>query len=1198
MLTSLFLAWLAQAAAAPAHQAASLLVAPRRLDAAASSYPDAYDPYSSYPDPYDPYPSNDPYFPNDLDSFNPDVSFAPRDPIVPAVAGPPPPPYPPLPAGGYDARLLCPPNTLHLNLDYAAMLAVGATPAGPCWDLSAVNNLDGLFRSQVPPAAIEFEYASGITLGSMFLESNFNQRLALTGLGNVDNTRRMFQNARLFNSPLSLEGLGSTGKWVNMESMFWNAFRFNQPIDNIGDTSAVTNLRGAFYGVQDFNQPVTVLNTSSATIMTAMFRGASRFNQPVANFVTTKVVDFGMMFSYCDKFNQPIGGWDTSSATVMSHMFASSRSFDQPLNDWDTSQVTSMKGMFGSDNAASGSRFDQPLDQWDTARVTDMSEMFNLNYVFDQELAAWDVAVVSTFVDMFKDSHLASAAARRGSATYDRACRMHLAWKANLAWDPTAAGMVGFDAASCELASPPPPPAAPPTPTGGYDPRLLCPPQRAEIHPNVDFANRGAVDDGVCLNTTMVTTLGNAFIASGPFDGPVQFDAGIATSAEAMFQDSAIDQAISLDLGRVTSTHLMFNRAASFNSPLSLGLSSQWTAATWMFAGARSFNQPLDLGDSSSVTNCMGMFSGAGLFNQPVTTLDTASARSLNVMLLSANAFNQPVAHFDTGLVTDFTSMFNAAVDFNQPVPFDTSSATTFENMFANTNFNQPVSFDTSSATNFNGMFQYNPKFNQPLNFNTSSATSFFMMFRQATSFNQPVNFDTSSAITFEGMFYNTNFNQPVNFDTSSAVSLKSMFLLAKSFNQPVNFDTSSVIGFQNTFNSATNFNKPLAWDTSSAVNMNWMLKGTTSFNQPLVWDTSSVTEMHGMFEGASAFAQELEVWDVSSVTNFANMFQNSRMASEAVSGGRGFGRACRLHHSWNAQNAGWDPVTAGLVADAAELDLSLCAPYLAGGALQGDPHLGLAHGGKADFRGCDGCLFNFLSTRDVTVNARLRASTFALRGSEVHGTFVTEVHVATLDRATHTWFKASYWAEEVGEGNWGWKAVNGSCGGKGFPLYPHSTRACGASGATTAHSSAVFALPEWEVSTQSRPVFDRIEGPKHRLDLSLRPLLPEARLAEWPHGLIGQSFDGDARPRQGKEDDYSTPVVWTTAQAEGAIEGVTDDYRVASPFATEFRFSRFDPLPSGARGPAPVAPGPRAGAPAQSAADAGMLFATAGDDA
>jgi len=439
----------------------------------------------------------------------------------------------------------------------------------------------------------------------------------------------------------------------------------------------------------------------------------------------------------------------------------------------------------------------------------------------------------------------------------------------------------------------------------------------------------------------------------------------------------------------------MFSGAASFNSAISLGLSTQWTQADFMFYQTRSFNQPLDsLGDSSSVETFTNFLSGAYMFNQPVTALRTGSATSLAGMFQMAFAFNQAVSHFDTRAVTSLA----------------------------------------------------------------------------------------------------------------------------------------------------------------------YVLSRARSFNQPLPCNTSSVLSMVYSFEGADSFAQELHEWKVGAVTDFTGTFQDSRMAREAVAGGVGFGRACRLHHSWKGQNAGWDPVAAKLVADAGELDLSLCVNHLSSGGLQGDPHLGLAHGGKADFRGYDGCLFSFLSTRNVAVNARLSAATFSLDGSEVHGTFVTEVHVATLDRGTGVWFTASYWADEVGAGNWGWGAVNGSCGGHGFPLYPHKTRACGASRATTGHSSAVFALPEWEVSVQSRPVFDWLEGPEHRLDLSLRPLLPEARLAEWPHGLIGQLFDGDAAPRHGKQDDYSAAVVWTEAQAEGAIEGAADDYRVASPFATDFRFSRFEP--------------------------------------
>jgi len=113
--------------------------------------------------------------------------------------------------------------------------------------------------------------------------------------------------------------------------------------------------------------------------------------------------------------------------------------------------------------------------------------------------------------------------------------------------------------------------------------------------------------------------------------------------------------------------------------------------------------------------------------------------------------------------------------------------------------------------------------------------------------------------------------------------------------------------------------------------------------------------------------------------------------------------------------------------------------PSLPGGAsVRQDPHLAFAHGGRADFRGCDGCLFNFLSARDVSVNARTTNSTFRLGASLVHGTFVTEVQVAALDRPTRTWLNVSYWASEVGPGNWGWSVVNGTCGVARFTLRPN----------------------------------------------------------------------------------------------------------------------------------------------------------------
>jgi len=91
------------------------------------------------------------------------------------------------------------------------------------------------------------------------------------------------------------------------------------------------------------------------------------------------------------------------------------------------------------------------------------------------------------------------------------------------------------------------------------------------------------------------------------------------------------------------------------------------------------------------------------------------------------------------------------------------------------------------------------------------------------------------------------------------------------------------------------------------------------------------------------------------------------------------------------------------------------------------------------------------------------------------------------------------------------------------------------------------------------------------RLSLSVRPTYdieslkslqsPRATIA--PHGLIGQSWDGDQIAISGRTDDYySVPAghtFTTSAQAEGAIEGSYRDYQMSSPFATAFRYSRFD---------------------------------------
>jgi len=243
--------------------------------------------------------------------------------------------------------------------------------------------------------------------------------------------------------------------------------------------------------------------------MKSMFMLASAFNQPVNHFVTGNVKTFFSMFDSAGRFNQAVGGWDVSSANDMSFLFHKAVSFDQPLRNWDVQKVYTMGYMFGSADDSMVTRFDQPLDQWDTSSVASMFGMFKYNSAFDQELAGRDVRAVTNFEDMFANSRFSQMSKQFHSSTWGRICRMHLSWSAqNAGWSTIVAGLPNFEVDRCvNSASPPPPPPPPPTPAKGYDPSLLCPPNRAEVHPLASdpaaMAEIGITDDGVCYNTSM-----------------------------------------------------------------------------------------------------------------------------------------------------------------------------------------------------------------------------------------------------------------------------------------------------------------------------------------------------------------------------------------------------------------------------------------------------------------------------------------------------------------------------------------------------------------------------------------------------------------------------------------------------------------------------------------------------------------------
>jgi len=245
-------------------------------------------------------------------------------------------------------------------------------------------------------------------------------------------------------------------------------------------------------------------------------------------------------------------------------------------------------------------------------------------------------------------------------------------------------------------------------------------------------------------------------------------------------------------------------------------------------------------------------------------------------------------------------------------------------------------------------------------------------------------------------------------------------------------------------------------------------------------------------------------------------------------------------------------------------------------GGAQQDPHFRLAHGGRADFRGKHNTLYNFLSAQNMSMNIKTENATFRLGNLTVHGSFITEAHVAMrTHQGRH--FNLSFWASELTAEGWGLRMVNGSCARPGkaipFSLTVHRSRRCDNVDATVDYSSLEIEGDEWTITVRGMPVYGRIAGPHHRLDVSISQRVPDDEMAAPPHGLVGQSFDVEPRPgrfgvfgvdnpRTGRVDVYPPRGVnatfTTEAMAEGAIDGVASEYEMPSPFATAFKYANF----------------------------------------
>ncbi|KAL1530902.1 hypothetical protein AB1Y20_001793 [Prymnesium parvum] len=240
------------------------------------------------------------------------------------------------------------------------------------------------------------------------------------------------------------------------------------------------------------------------------------------------------------------------------------------------------------------------------------------------------------------------------------------------------------------------------------------------------------------------------------------------------------------------------------------------------------------------------------------------------------------------------------------------------------------------------------------------------------------------------------------------------------------------------------------------------------------------------------------------------------------------------------------------------------------------DPHLSFAHGGKADFKGEHMAWYNFLSARNVSLNMYFVHDNFNNLRRLVHGSYMQSLAMKVRTKLSGTIFTIEFSASASpphkahirDDGGRLLKAITHGSGGFTFENLVISVREK-QHGLLAGSHSVVLQINTgcWLVEAASKLFPNSPQNPgKALLNVQINSLYDADHDKVAPHGLIGQSYDGDDLDFDGAIDDYRGKEVTTRAMAEGAIEGSASDYRMPSKFATAFKYSRFDSIAAAPR--------------------------------
>jgi hypothetical protein len=223
------------------------------------------------------------------------------------------------------------------------------------------------------------------------------------------------------------------------------------------------------------------------------------------------------------------------------------------------------------------------------------------------------------------------------------------------------------------------------------------------------------------------------------------------------------------------------------------------------------------------------------------------------------------------------------------------------------------------------------------------------------------------------------------------------------------------------------------------------------------------------------------------------------------------------------------------------------------------------AHGDKFDFKGEDKVVYSMFSASGFAVNALFVHDVYSLGDKEVHGSFITEAYVS-VHLPGHEVVHVSYNATRPDVALLAAGPRQTALAISSFDVNELAVDSFDLDGVhvklSKSHMDEAALVVNngfWEVTCRARLYpYSTTNHQKKRLDLSFSQIDKNAAAKVMPHGIVGQTFDGDKMAVDGAQDDYAGKRVVTKAMGEGAIEGTAADYVVKSPYSVEFVYSRF----------------------------------------